>query len=318
MNIYPVYKSVNKPNKWLVKSKRTICSTLIGSAIFLAASAHASQQNLDEMHKQLSIMNNIIQSAIKSEPTHRGSKISALSSIYLQGQGVVFTLTSRHTSSFSRHFVMPTAPDAPIAIDGDFAVNVHNELDDIVIDFESSEDEYEHVIEVFEQQREHSRELRSEQRELAYQLRDIARESKDAQYQLRHVEEKEKKQLKAELEKLESKRVSVEKSKALLDKKAKKVQQQRVEQQAIKAKQRAQYFDKLSNTVVDTLCTYGNGLKAIPKDEHVSLIVKAAGEETKNRYQDRVIVFTKKDINDCANDKINSKKLLAKAAKYQF
>ena len=92
----------------------------------------------------------------------------------------------------------------------------------------------------------------------------------------------------------------------------------RAEQKALKAQQRIQHFDKLTTTVADTICMYGNGLKAIPKDEHVSVIIKLAGDKAGRHYQDKVFVFTKKDINSCANDKITSKKLLVKANKYQF
>jgi len=304
--------------KWVAKSKKGICSTLLSSSILLAVNAHAQQQDFDDMHKQLDIMNNIIQSAIKSVPKTMRSKISSTNSLYLQGQGAVFTLTSGRYSSFDLRTVIPTAPVAPMSPDAHFSFNLHDEVDDFEISFESNEQDYEHAIEIFEQQREHSRDIRSEQRELAYELRDIARESKDAQYQLRHVEEKEKKALKAELKKLESKRVAVEKNKTLLDKKAKSMQVKQEKQQAIKAEQRNSYFDKIASTVVDTLCMYGNGLKAVPKDENVSLIIKTAGKKVGNRYQDLVFVFSKKDINACSNDKIDSKKLLAKAHNYSF
>jgi len=316
MNTYPVVKSVKNSIKQLVKSKQGICSVLVSSAIFLAVNAHAAEpKNFDEMHKQLTIMNNIIQSAVRSDSGANRSKVSSINSIYLHGQGVVFRINARHSTSSSSHFVMPIPPVAPMSPEANFSANGHNE---IAIEFESNEDEYEHAIEMFEQQREHSRELRSEQRELSYQLRDIDRESKDAQYQLRHVEEKEKKQLKAELEKLSAKRIVVEQSKAILDKKAKKAQVKRTEQQAIQAKQRVNYFDNLGTTVINTLCMYGNGFKAVPKGEHVSVIFESAGERASRGYQDKVFVFTKKDINACANDKINSKKLLANASKYQF
>ena len=318
MNTSPVLKPVKKSTRWLAKSKQGICSTLLCSTLLFTANAHAELNNLDDMHKQLDIMNSIIHSAVKNEPTNSRSRISSISSIYLHNQGVVFTLSTRHLSSFNKHMVMPTAPLPPISPEANFAFNLHDEMNDVVIEFESNEEDYEHAIDIFEQQRENSRELRSEQRDLAYELRDIARESKDAQYQLRHVEEKEKQALKAELKKLESKRVALEQGKAQLDKKAKKARVKRSERQALKAKQRVQYFDKLSSKVVDTLCMYGNGFKAVPKDEHVSIILKAAGKELGRRYQDRVFVFTKKDINACANDKIDSEKLLAKANKYQF
>lgn len=322
MNMHTIIRTVNKsvvkPTKYLAKRKLGLCSALLSSTFLLAFNAQAEQKNLDDMHKQLDIMNSIILSAIKSEPTKSRSTINSINSVYLHGQGVVFTLKSRHSSSFNTRLVMPHAPSAPMSPESGFVYKSSDDAEDIVIEFESKEQDYEQAIELFEQQREHSRELRSEQRELAYELRNTARESKDAEYQLRHVADKEKKQLEAELKKLQSKRVALEQNKALLDKKAKQAQVKRAEQRVLKSKQRVKHFDKLSNVVVDTLCTYGNGLKAVPKNEHVSLIIKAGGKNAGNHYQDRVYVFTKKDINSCANDKIDSKKLLTKANKYQF
>ena len=218
MNVSPVFTSTKKTARWLTKNKQGTFAALLSSAILLAFNVQAEQKNFDDMHKQLDIMNNIIQSAIKSESTNKRAKKSSVNSIYLHGQGVVFTLKSHHSNLFN----IPSAPTPPhMSSDTNFAFKLQDE--DFVVEFESDEPDYEHAMEIFEQQREHSRELRSEQRDLAYELRDIARESKYAKYQLRHVEEKEKQALKAELKKLEVKRVSLEKDKAQLDKKAKKI-----------------------------------------------------------------------------------------------
>ncbi len=84
------------------------------------------------------------------------------------------------------------------------------------------------------------------------------------------------------------------------------------------AKERKEYYSMLSGALVETLYLYGNGLKSIPKNEHVTLIVKSAGDKLGRSYKDKIFVFTKKDISDCSSDKIDTKKLLAKAEKYQF
>ena len=83
-------------------------------------------------------------------------------------------------------------------------------------------------------------------------------------------------------------------------------------------KARQQHFSALNNTLVETLCLYGNGLREVPNKEHVSLIIKGAGKQNTRGFKDQILVFNKKDINDCANSKLTVKKLLAKAERYQF
>ncbi|MGB0938965.1 MAG: hypothetical protein ACPGTQ_16040, partial [Colwellia sp.] len=68
----------------------------------------------------------------------------------------------------------------------------------------------------------------------------------------------------------------------------------------------------------ETICTYGNGLRALSKDEYVSLILKSGGNKVGRGYQDQIYVFKKSDINACSIDKMDAKTLLTKAKTYQF
>ncbi len=47
--------------------------------------------------------------------------------------------------------------------------------------------------------------LRGEQRDIAYEIRDVARESKDFEYQMRHAEKEEKQKLSSKLKKIKNK-----------------------------------------------------------------------------------------------------------------
>ena len=66
------------------------------------------------------------------------------------------------------------------------------------------------------------------------------------------------------------------------------------------------------------MCLYGNGLKALPKNEHVSVILQAAGEKSAGRYKDSILVFSKEDITSCSADKITAVSLMNKGKAYQF
>lgn len=320
-------KSTNllaKAKSRLTITKITAKLALVSSALLLTFNAHSAEKSYEQLHKQLNIMNNIMLSSAKASQNSRSSLVRSIDSIYLQGQGAIFTVISNHGGSSHRQFfqmVSPVAPVAPVSrmppmSDGDRVVIADD--DDFVIEFSEHEDELERVIEIFEQQREGARELRSEQREIAYEMRDIARERKDIEYQLQRVEKGVKAELATKLKKLEKEQAALNKNKAKLDQKVtqqnKKLKQQNLAQQ----KARVEHFSTLNNTLVETLCLYGNGLQAVPSDEYVSIIIKDAGSKSRRGYKDQILVFTKKDINACASSKLTAKKLLTKADKYQF
>ncbi|KGJ96425.1 hypothetical protein [Colwellia psychrerythraea] len=309
-----------KPNTLKTYAKTKVA--LIGSALLLAFSAQGADKNYDNLSKQLNIMNDIMLSSAKAPQNSRQPLIRSIDSVYLQGQGAIFTVNSAHGGSSHRQFFQMVAPIAPVsrmppvAPKGERVVTSDN--DDFVIEFSDHDDEFERVIEVFEQQREGARELRSEEREIVYEMRDIARQRKDIEYQLQRAEKDAKKQLSAELKVLDVERASLSKNKASLDKKVAVLNKQREQQKVAQSNARTAHFSAVNNALVETLCLYGNGLRAIPSQEHVSLIIKGAGKKQSRGYKDQILVFNKKDINACANSKLTAKKLLTKAEQYQF
>jgi hypothetical protein len=313
-------------------AKLKVKFAVASAALLLAFSAQSADKNYDNLHKQLTIMNDIMLSSAKATQHSRQSLIRSIESVYLQGQGAIFTIKSNHIGSSHRQFfqtVAPLAPLEPLAalevlapVSGGERVIISNDEDLVVdfgdIDFEAHEDELERVIEVFEQQREGAREIRGEQREIAYELRDIDRQRKDIEYQLQRAENKSKKELKAELKKLEVNRNALNKNKIKLEQKVTKLNQQREAQKTAQSEARKEHFSAVNNALVETLCLYGNGLREVPSKEYVSFIIKGAGEQQDRGFKDQILVFNKKDINACANSKLTAKKLLAAAEQYQF
>lgn len=305
------------------------------AALLLAFSAQSADKSYDNLHKQLTIMNDIMLSSAKATQNSHQSLIRSIDSVYLQGQGAIFTIKSAQRGSSHRQFFQTVAPLEPLAaleslaalealapVSGGERIIVSNDEDLVIdfgeIDFEEHEDELERVIEVFEQQQEGARELRSEQREIAYEMRDIDRQRKDIEYQLQRAENKTKNELQTELKKLEVNRLALNKNKIKLEQKTAKLNKQREEQKTAQIKAKKEHFTALNNALVETLCLYGNGLREVPNNEFVSFIIKGAGEQKSRGFKDQILVFNKKDINACANSKLTAKKLLAAAEQYQF
>lgn len=310
-----------KPNRKIAYAKAKF--SVIGSVLLLAFSAQGAGNNYDNLSKQLNIMNDIMMSSAKSAPSSRQTLIRSIDSIYLQGQGAIFTISSAHVGSSHHQFFQIVAPLAPRAPKGPKAEISSSEStviinEDFDMGYEEHEDEFERVIEIFEQQREGARELRSEEREIHYEMRDIARQQKDIEYQLQRAEKTDKNELTSELKKLEVERVNLVKNKTKLEQKVTELNKQREQQNIAQSKARAEHFNAVNNALVETLCLYGNGLRAVPSQEHISLIIKGAGDKQGRNYKDQILVFNKKDINACANSKLTAKKLLTKAEQYQF
>jgi hypothetical protein len=308
-------------------------STLIPCALFAltATNVTAADNQYAGMHKQLDIMSNIIKSSVSTQEGRKGSRITGIESTYLKGQGIVFTINSssgnNRWGNFNFNFAMPDFPVAPLAPIAPVAssrssnedIELENQINESVArSMEQASEAYEHAMESFEHNREGYRELREEQRDLSYELRDVAREKRDIEYKLRRADDKDKKELKSELaalNKQEAKLAVNEKEfKVKSEKLQKKQQAQKIEQE----KARGVYYQGLKTSLTETLCLYGNGLKALPKNEHVSVILKSAGEKVGHRYKDSILVFSKNDIRDCSADKITVSKLTQKSQNYQF
>lgn len=317
-------KNYNTSSRAVNKIKQAITGAMLVSGLIASGSANAKDVDLNNVHKQMAVMNNIIQSSVKAQRGESRANISAIDSIYLKGQGAIFTIKS-HGFSHRRHdfnFVMPTAPVAPTApvvfSDDDIHVEVTEFDEDMYVHMESQAREFEQAVRQFEKQHEYARDLRDEQREISYEIRELARESKDIEYQQRRADKETKAKLAVKVQEIEKEKKALKESKVRIEKKVKQLTEQQKKQKVAQAKEREAYYKTLSNALVETICLYGNGLRAVPKNEHVSLIVKYAGERAGRKYKDVVYVFSKEDINDCASDKISVKKLLAKASHYQF
>ncbi len=303
-------------------------STLVLPCLLMSGAGFSAEQNNElylSMHKQLSIMSDIIKSSVSDKSVSQTSKINSIDSTYLSGQGIVFTISSAANNSqwgnYSFNFSMPEMPAAPIApeVNQEFQANYDIDINETVTHaIESAAVGYERAMEMFEQNRDSTRALRDEQRDLAYSLRDVEREKRDISYQLSRASDEHKAALKQTLDKL----AKQEENLRAQQRKITQLTHVAVAEQQAEQKQRAQervsYYQQLTVKLTETLCLYGNGLKALPKNEHVSVILKSAGDKSASRYKDSILVFTKQDIASCSADKITAATLISKSQAYQF
>lgn len=306
-------------------------STLILPCLLMSVTGFAAEQDNDQysgMYKQLSIMSDIIKSSVSDKSARQPSQINSIQSTYLRGQGVVFTISSaannRQWGHYNFNFVMPEMPEMPVApiapeVNQDFREKYDIDVNETVSKaLESAADGYERVVEVFEHNRDKTRAFRDQQRDIAYRLRDVEREKRDLNYQLSRATDDRKAELKSEIYKLTQQektyRGQLQKLTELNNKVA---AEQKVEQEK-RSQERSNYYQQLAVKLTETLCLYGNGLKALPKNEHVSVILQAAGEKSAGRYKDSILVFSKEDITSCSADKITAVSLMNKGKAYQF
>ena len=294
----------------------------------------AAEQGTEQysgLHKQLSIMSDIIKSSVTDKSANQLSKINSIESTYLRGQGVVFTISSAANNSqwgnYSFNFSMPempTMPEMPAApIAPEVNQNFHEKFDidinqTVSHAMESAAVGYERIVEIFEHNRDKTRELREEQRELAYNLRDVEREKRDLNYQLARASDERKAEIIKDLKSLEKQESKLNEDKVKITDKANDLAKKQKAEQSKRIEHRAEYYQQLTVKLTETLCLYGNGLKELPKQEHVSVILKSAGEQSSGRYKDSILVFTKEDIASCSADKISAAKLMEKSQAYQF
>lgn len=306
-------------------------STLILPCLLMSVTGFAAEQDNDQysgMYKQLSIMSDIIKSSVSDKSASQPSQINSIQSTYLRGQGVVFTISSaannRQWGHYNFNFAMPEMPEMPVApiapeVNQDFREKYDIDVNETVSKaLESAADGYERVIEVFEHNRDKTREFREQQRDIAYRLRDVEREQRDLNYQLSRATDDRKAELKSELYKLtEQEKTYRGQLQKLTELNNKVAAEQKVEQEK-RSQERSHYYQQLAVKLTETLCLYGNGLKALPKNEHVSVILQAAGEKSAGRYKDSILVFSKEDITSCSADKITAVSLMNKGKAYQF
>lgn len=288
-------------------------------------SVHAATNvDYDGLHQQMTIMANILKTSASNKSGSNSPRINSIDSYYLQGQGAVFNLkVSRGNTFFISHMagvtpVMPPLP--PRAPKGIKETELFGDNYEIII--ETALEDADHAMELaHEQMRISSQEqrlLREQEREISFQLRDVEREKRDLNYQKLHLDDSEVADNSKELAELDKRKQVLDKSMAKLAQSNKEYRDKikKSQQQSLQAQQL--FYQQLQVSVVDVMCSYGGGLKAVPDKEFINIVIKGAGDKVDNRVKDKILSFKKADIKSCVIEKISPKQLLSKANQYQF
>ncbi|WP_372767518.1 hypothetical protein [Pseudoalteromonas sp.] len=284
-----------------------ISIALISSQVLAAA---PSAELLNKSQREIQIMNNILRASLNAE---QGIKVRQLNGAYLAEQGYVFNVSAKGVSgSFGGWRQFFTEPDL------DF------EDEEVVIrasemTVELANEAYQHAMDVLRESSDKMREFAEQEREIEFQLREVERERRDLNLERRHAQkENEEKSLEKEIAKLEAKIEKLEKEKAEVrdkrDEAKGKIKSTAREKQQQAAEARKQKVRVVSNTLAQTLCDYGAGLKSLNKNQYVNFII----DNVTGNNEDLVLIFNKTQINKCVLGEIDAKALLASVTSYSF
>lgn len=310
--------------KSLVGSKKWLALMMAGSVM----SSSYGQTNLSELNNELEIMTSILSTALKQNVDKSPVHFRSLEATYLAKQGVVFNVsTSGSSGGFnfvisrghdSEFLSIPPIPPIPeIYANGDITL----EFSDDNEWQEFAEEAVERAREAMEEAHDKLRDLRQQEREYAWERRELERRKRDQEFEMRSADKARKQDLMKRNAELEDELKALQAKQKEIEQYAQQIDTERKAKAAAQAKARQeQYKAFLSNfelNIADTLCKYGAGLKALPKNENVSFVLSNFSR-TARSSQDRIYVFTVDDIQDCVRDKIDSDKLLQKSESYLF
>ncbi|MFT6529424.1 MAG: hypothetical protein ACJAZB_001067 [Psychrosphaera sp.] len=319
--------------------KKVKLAVLSLSALLLGTSLQAAtieQSTLDRIQRDMNIMTKILETSLE-QGRERNVRIEG---VYLANQGMVFNVDPSHRFHFDmndRNFapVMPTAPIAPVVINDDArkylseqeieeieeeamaAAESAMEMAEISIDFISGSDWSQYTNKERTEQRVIQKAMRDETRALEREARQLERDVREIERKLRDAEFEGELQDAKESEKVKSLKKEMNKLTDALTKVAGKIQEKsdalRKKAEAIRNKELEKQKKALAETekvISQTVCDFGSGLRSLPNDQHISFNIEGK--------VDRLYIFTKQNIMQCGDGKINAAKMLENAIKYSL
>lgn len=312
---------------------RKLILTATAAALTFSAASWGNAQQRDALTKQLDIMASIVNTAMGhqqgNDRKRSWAERSPLESTYLAGQGVVYRVNfgsrmqrfAMHNSNFPAlekfEFVEveQLTPDIEKVIEvakGDKRrVEVIIESDEIRID--GDDIQFEGGVTFSDEVRKSVADMRTaaqEMRDARRVIRDLSRVDKEASESARKQSAQQLAEAKTKLEQAQQ---QMELARAELRRSQGQIEQRSSARMAEMQQQRAAQVASFEQTFVKTLCDYGNTLRDLPNNEHISVVIVGAGDDGK----DKIHVFTKKDVMNCKGDK-GASDLLAKATTYSF
>ena len=328
-----ITKTLRQSNKTAILPLALVSCLGISVPALAATNATATNtknvDNYSEIAKELTLMQSVLDTALKQPATKGGIRYRGMSVNYLADQGVVFEISSSQSRSISlfnhngQHMpVGPHTPTAPVTPSIPDIINFRGMEEGIEQIEVIVENAMENVEMAFFEHRDELHQLREEERDIAWELRDAQRELRDLNFTLRNADAQSKDELTKEIKELEkkvakysAKQVAAEaKSQALLNERQSKLAQQHAQKEQAKK----QFLAQFEMQVGDALCRFGSGLRAVPSNAYVNFVIKDMGLGTDGHASNQIYVFTMRDIKACVQEKIDVNGLLTSAKVYQF
>jgi len=96
------------------------------------------------------------------------------------------------------------------------------------------------------------------------------------------------------------------------------LQDQAVQARELGERQWLQELAAFESTLIGLVCDYSGGLRALPGNEHVTVVMKGLGEDTSERREDRILVLRHADALRCLQREITVQQLQDTARIYSF
>lgn len=297
-----------------MKALLTLVSIAVLSTSF--SSVAKEQTAIDKLKREVTIFQRVVSTALKHDTD---GQIRSVEGYYLSGQGLVFDVSLRNKSRFDWRKHIEGMRDlhgfSEIPSPDFSALEVQmSDLSDNVADI--SKEAYHVALEAVRQSAEQIREVAEQERDTRRDLHELEREKQELNYMLKRQDDKDKdlerhrKELEAQIAKLEAEKEKLAQSKTQLKEKLAKDKQARQAQQAA---QQALLKTTVKTSIANSLCDYGNGLRSVKSNEHVSFKFTPAQQREKH-----ILVFKKSDIESCVKGKIQVTKLAERAEQYAF
>lgn len=278
---------------------RSICLIAFSAALGLGAIQGVAQQNTDysDAIRDLDIMSNIFEAAL--EPRRDSDNYRPVSILdgasYLADQGMVFTFIQpggRGMMAFIDIDDMPGAAFAEMGIDmAEMAMEISTEVRRALPngDFPFSGNSFASIA-MMEQEFEEMENMNDDLRDQQEEVRDLQRDMRDLQRELRNDDgdnaetetriEELQAQIDVEMETLETQSMAYQNV----------MQEYRQErEQEVTARNEA-----AQSLILSTLCDYGNTLRSLQNNEHVTVVMRNFDDNL-----DQVYVFDYADVAAC-------------------
>lgn len=304
------------------------------TAVIGLATAYAAQDNsdIDRKVRELRIMDNIFEAALEegSERSSRMRRMGPLESMYLADQGMVFrfrmvnfgpgnfsrrgyntlsldyieSMLERTKASLER--VQSSFPDLDFDFDYDFDFDNDNNREFFIRRGAAPATPASPAASVFfftddrGPEREAMRDMEESMRDTQEEVRDMQRSIRDLERQIRNDDDTDVAAARQEIEQIETR---MDEEMAQLDEQQQAYETFLADLENVRREQQQGLVDEASGQIISTLCDYGATLRSLENNEHVTVILEDAMEDT-----DQVYVFSMGDISDCRDaDGLKSK-----------